>query len=130
MGRAADGSFFLEKREWSKRKDRLLIEYLPQYLPRVANALRRPVLIVDGFAGPGRFGDGEPGSPLIIAQLIAKASASNPPLRAPLSACFVEKIPALYAQLVQNLKPFSFAKSLQGKFIDSLPSIEQDAMGK
>lgn len=130
MARGAGAAFFLVKKEWSKRKDRLLVEYLPKYLPKVAHALRRPVLVVDGFAGPGKFGDGEPGSPLLIAQAMQKAAAAQPPLPAALSACFVEKDPSLCAQLRENTKPYGFVKVLEGKFIDNLPAIEQDAKGK
>ena len=72
MGHKADKSFFDEKRHWSKRKDKILECYLPPYLSKIATQ-GHPVLIVDAFAGPGRFGDGEPGSPLIICQSIRKS---------------------------------------------------------
>ena len=61
MGHKADKSFFDEKRHWSKRKDKILECYLTPYLSKIATQ-GHPVLIVDAFAGPGKFGDGEPGS--------------------------------------------------------------------
>src|ERR1700683_3193361 len=63
--------FFEAKRPWSKYKDFILGYYLDPYIPKVAT-LKKPILIVDCFAGCGRFGDGEPGSPLIIAPIIKK----------------------------------------------------------
>jgi three-Cys-motif partner protein len=64
-----DSSFFNAKRPWSRYKDFLLQSYLEPYIPKVAK-LRKPILIVDCFAGRGSFDDGEPGSPLIIAKAI------------------------------------------------------------
>ncbi len=64
--------FFRTKREWSKVKDRIVGSYITCYL-RTIQLRRRPILIVDAFAGPGRFGDGFEGSPLIICQAIEKA---------------------------------------------------------
>ena len=57
--------FFKEKREWSKVKDRIVRDYVTCYLKTITYR-RRPIIIVDAFAGPGRFEDGADGSPLII----------------------------------------------------------------
>lgn len=54
--------------EHSRRKHKILREYLRAYL-RVRCSLPRErfrIAIVDGFAGAGQYGDGAPGSPLII----------------------------------------------------------------
>ena len=53
--------FFLRKRSWSRYKDLILDYYLKPYLYKVAS-LRRPIALVDCFAGPGSFEDGEPGT--------------------------------------------------------------------
>lgn len=58
-------SFFEGKRPWSLIKDQVLRSYMPAYLAKIA-LLRRPILLIDAFAGPGNFGDNEAGSPLII----------------------------------------------------------------
>ena len=63
--------FFKAKRPWSKYKGFILRYYLETYIPKVAT-LKKPILIVDCFAGCGQFDDGEPGSPLIIASIINK----------------------------------------------------------
>jgi len=62
--------FFREKRSWSKVKDKIVGDYIDCYLRTVHN-LHRPVLIVDGFSGPGIFGDNTLGSPLITCKAVA-----------------------------------------------------------
>ncbi|MCB7130319.1 MAG: three-Cys-motif partner protein TcmP, partial [Candidatus Brocadiales bacterium] len=64
-------SFFRGKRPWSNIKDQVLGSYMPPYLSKVAK-LNKPILIVDAFAGPGKFEDSSPGSPLIICQAAEK----------------------------------------------------------
>ena len=63
--------FFKAKRPWSKYKDFILGYYVEPYIAKVAT-LKKPILIVDCFAGCGQFGDGQPGSPLIIASIVKK----------------------------------------------------------
>ncbi len=48
-------------------KHRLLVEYLNRWLPILAQGKRsgQKVVFVDGFAGPGRYAGGEPGSPIV-----------------------------------------------------------------
>lgn len=57
--------FFDEQKPWSRLKNRILGSYLPPYLAKVAKRSER-IVLVDAFAGPGRFLDGSAGSPLII----------------------------------------------------------------
>lgn len=59
--------FFRSKRSWSKIKDKVLSEYMPAYLGKVAR-LGREILLVDGRAGPGVFDDGSYGSPIIMCE--------------------------------------------------------------
>jgi three-Cys-motif partner protein len=66
-----DKGFFAGKRSWSRLKDRTLGDYLPPYLAKVAKRRRR-IVIVDAFAGAGKFDDGTAGSPLIICQAAEK----------------------------------------------------------
>lgn len=68
--------FFEGKRPWSVIKDEVLGSYLPAYLAKV-NKLGRPILIVDGFAGPGVFDDGSAGSPVIICSSAEKSAKGN-----------------------------------------------------
>lgn len=57
--------FFRTKRAWSNVKDKILKDYITCYL-RAIHGRGRPIMIIDAFSGPGRFGDGSEGSPLII----------------------------------------------------------------
>jgi three-Cys-motif partner protein len=61
--------FFAQKKDWSRTKDRVVGAYLVPYLEKVK--LRpAPILLIDPFAGPGKFAaDGAPGSPLQITQI-------------------------------------------------------------
>ncbi|MFC1634935.1 hypothetical protein ACFL5Z_08835, partial [Planctomycetota bacterium] len=119
MGHKADKSFFNEKRHWSKRKDRILECYLPPYLSKIATQ-RHPILIVDAFAGPGKFGDGEPGSPLIICRSIQESLSKG--LSVPVSALCIENDIELYSELSISIDPFTFAKAKHGKFGDYIHS--------
>jgi three-Cys-motif partner protein len=47
-------------------KHELLRRYLNAWLPIMGRSGNANVLVVDGFAGPGRYEGGEPGSPLVI----------------------------------------------------------------
>jgi len=90
--------FFKAKREWSKVKDKILNDYITCYLKTI-HGRRRPIIIVDAFSGPGRFGDGSEGSPLIICGAIDKA-----PKRGIGIACiFSDAHPAHRAALEVNM---------------------------
>ncbi len=57
--------FFKEKKSWSVFKDGILDFYLTPYLRKIVST-KKPVTIIDCFAGKGKFDDGDFGSPLII----------------------------------------------------------------
>ncbi|OWY71821.1 hypothetical protein B7486_09175 [cyanobacterium TDX16] len=122
MSHKADKSFFESKRPWSKRKDHILGYYLEPYLAKVAK-IGRPILIVDGFAGPGKFGDGELGSPLIIC---AKVQGQLSRFSKIDVLCF-EAEPELVGVLEENLSKFPFASCKQGTFLQNLFSVDEKA---
>src|ERR1022692_1624237 len=97
-----ESSFFDGKRPWSRIKDRVLGAYLPPYL-RKLQRLPQPIVVVDCFAGRGKFSDGTPGSPLIICQEIT----AHAPNRA--TAYFVNKRPAHHEALSRTIKGFTDA---------------------
>lgn len=68
--------FFKAKRKWSEVKDEILGKYIDCYLKTIQHR-RRPIIIVDAFSGPGRFGDGSIGSPLIMCKTIDKMNNSD-----------------------------------------------------
>ena len=93
--------FFGKKRDWSRYKDFILAYYLEPYIPKV-NTLKRPILVVDCFAGRGEFGDGQPGSPVIIASAIEKWRAKGVPIR----GLFIEADPDNHRHLSARLGRF------------------------
>jgi three-Cys-motif partner protein len=121
----ADASFFDAKRDWSLRKDQILADYLKLYLAKVSK-LRRPILVVDGFAGPGLYGDGGHGSPLIIAGRVAEKLAGG---LVPITALCIEYDPTLYGRLERALTPYPFAQTRRGTFLEHLPEVERLAKG-
>lgn len=62
-----DQSFFQRKRTWSRIKDAVIGNYLPPYLRKIQTR-PTPIELIDGCAGPGEYGDGTIGSPLIFAE--------------------------------------------------------------
>ncbi len=68
--------FFTEKRPWSKLKDRILGAYINPYLAKV-NTLGRRVVLIDAFAGPGKYADGTAGSPLILVEAAEARAPDN-----------------------------------------------------
>lgn len=115
--------FFHTKRPWSKYKDLILEYYLHPYIPKVAK-LGRTVLIVDCCAGPGAFGDGSKGSPLIIAEQIRQWQGKGNSV----SGLFIEGDPDHFASLESNLAPFGDATTaIHGMFGDQLHPIKERA---
>lgn len=90
-------AFFERKQAWSKYKDLILDYYLTPYLHKVA-CLGKPIAVIDCFAGAGRFGDGEEGSPLIIGRRLAELTARGHDAK----AVFIEKDADLFARLREN----------------------------
>lgn len=66
-----ENEFFKAKRPWSRIKDQVIGSYLVPYLNKVSK-LGQKIVIVDAFAGPGIFVDGDKGSPLIICDIAEK----------------------------------------------------------
>jgi three-Cys-motif partner protein len=113
------GDFFDKKRDWSRHKDFILGYYLDPYIPKV-NTLRRPILVVDCFAGRGEFRDGQPGSPIIIASAIEKWRAKGVPIH----GLFIEADPGNYRHLAALLGKYgNLAETWLGSFDEHLPEI-------
>lgn len=115
MTHKADSEFFERKRQWSTWKDEILGCYLTAYLAKIMT-LRKAVLLVDGFAGPGAFGDGEPGSPLIICDVVGQTLEKNLQSRQDVRVVCIEREPTLFERLARNLEPHSFATAHNGTF--------------
>ncbi|MBL7185263.1 MAG: three-Cys-motif partner protein TcmP [Phycisphaerae bacterium] len=112
-------SFFQQKRPWSKYKDLILDYYLVPYLQKV-KLLRRPIVVVDCFAGPGRFDDGLPGSPLIIAEKLRPLCEGG----ARVLGLYIEKKAQRYKQLVRNTEGSPIpVKTRHGEFRDHVDEV-------
>ena len=95
--------FYAEKKEWSIHKDNILKNYLTQYFPKVIQYSRGLVVVVDCFAGKGKFDDGSEGSPLIIARL-AKEYKERFCVN---NLCIFSDIKGIYCrELEENLKKY------------------------
>lgn len=96
--------FFKEKRSWSKVKDKIVSDYVSCYLNTV-HLLNRNIVLVDAFSGPGQFGDGTDGSPLIICKAINEISKRKG-RRVGASCVFSDTRPAHRVALKGNLAEF------------------------
>lgn len=76
-------SILWDREPHSAAKHRVLRSYLDGWIPVMAQAIRARkraggdarLLLVDGFAGPGRYATGEPGSPLIMIDALTSHAA-------------------------------------------------------
>lgn len=111
--------FFKEKKPWSKYKDLILDYYLEPYLYKVAT-LGKPIVIVDCFAGPGKFDDGELGSPLIISNRLKPLYDRGDDVL----AFYIESHPILYERLKENTCDLEIPTRLRsGNFQDYIDEI-------
>ena len=123
MSHKAGVDFFKSKRDWSLRKDLILSKYLRPYLTKIATQ-GRPVLIVDGFAGPGKFDDDKPGSPLIICEVVRGLRAQS--AKGSYKVWLVEQDPKLFDQLKANTNQFrDFMTAHNVTFGEVLTEIEK-----
>lgn len=106
--------FFDEKNPWSRYKDSILDYYLEPYLTKVAR-LAQPIVIVDCFAGAGKYQDGELGSPLIISKWASRLHQRG----VHVLGVFIEANAELFQRLQTNLSDSAFpVRILQGRFQD------------
>ena len=86
----------------TQAKHRILERYLKAWMPIVASFVKKPqrVLFVDGFAGPGQYERGEPGSPVVALRAAAQHSRTFP---VPIDFLFIEKDPERLAHLIRVL---------------------------
>lgn len=111
--------FFQNKKPWSPYKDMILAYYLTPYLSKVCS-LGKPVVVVDCFAGPGRFEDGSDGSPLIIAKAVRKIAEKGKAV----SAIFIEEKRKYFRRLQESVKDYQdVCRTVHGSFEDSAKEI-------
>jgi three-Cys-motif partner protein len=112
-------NFFGRKKQWSKYKDLILDYYLRPYLRKVAR-LSKPILLVDCFAGAGRFEQGgDEGSPLILARHAVECVDRGMSVR----VLLIEKARELFDRLTRNVEPREFIELRFGDFHEYLEEI-------
>lgn len=126
MSHKAGPEFFESKREWSVYKDTVLDYYLVPYLQKV-KTLQKPIRLYDLYAGPGRFDDGEPGSPIIILEHAAKISRAGFSIHVVL----VEQDSKLASRLRANTQDYgSLCTVIEGGCEDCFDRLVQEAQDK
>lgn len=116
--------FFKEKKDWSKYKDLILDYYLKPYLQKVKQ-IGKPILVVDCFAGPGKFDDGQLGSPLIIAEHLRLLHQKGYGV----TAFFIEVANPLYDRLTRNVSGLGIpVETRPGSFRDYVSEIAELAL--
>lgn len=113
--------FFRTKKGWSLIKDQIFDYYLAPYIAKILNT-RKPLTIVDCFAGKGKFDDGSIGSPLIIAKHIEKTLETRKQNKQILGI-FIEK--KYHHDLTNNIAGFKNCSVWAGTFEDNLSKILQ-----
>ncbi len=94
-------------------KHAILERYLQAWLPILAhqsatigrkyqNSQTREILYIDGFAGPGEYEGGEPGSPVIALRAALQHAHSFP---VPVRMLFIERREDRYKRLCQIVQP-------------------------
>lgn len=108
--------FFREKKGWSLLKDEIVDHYLKPYIAKILCA-NRPLLIIDFFAGKGRFDDGTKGSPLIVAEHIKNVLENENPKaykNKKVDGYFIEK--KYGDELEKNLKEYNKCHVSKGTY--------------
>jgi three-Cys-motif partner protein len=101
--------FFAHKKPAAVLKHAILRRYVVPFASKTGSTSRgHRVVIVDGYAGAGRYEDGEPGSPA----LLAEAAASPALVGRQVECYFVEPDPATFAQLCAVLDEQRAASNL------------------
>jgi len=102
-------------------KHLVLRSYLDAWLP-ILGMNRRRILFIDGFAGPGKYSEGEDGSPIIALNALCE-HRSKARIIAEVAFLFIEEnherathLKELVAQLMPNLPPKCSAHVIEGKF--------------
>jgi len=119
-----DKAFFSSKRLTSELKHSILKQYLIKYSIILGSKVST-IYYVDGFAGPGMYGRGEEGSPLLIAK-IAKDFNENPRRPFTLKCINVEAEPKFHKDLEKYTRPFQpnpIEVNLPGEFTKHLSEI-------
>lgn len=88
----------------TRAKHQILAAYLNAWFP-ILGSWRGRINFIDGFAGPGRYDNGEPGSPVVaVNTLLNHASFTSGRLSGEINFVFVEQRDDRYAELDATVK--------------------------
>ena len=104
--------FFEGKRPWSKIKDEVLEKYMTPYLAKV-NTRGQPILLIDGYAGPGVFEDDELGSPLIMCDKAEERAKGN------YHAIFINNKRKYHERLLKEIQQRGWSNSAEPRLGDT-----------
>jgi three-Cys-motif partner protein len=121
--------FHRVRKTWSQIKHSILRRYLSLLLGKLGRPGQH-VFYVDGFAGQGRYENGEDGSPLIAAKLAASPVQTS--RRDVLRCINVEENANTFTNLVETTRTYveqGIVTNLFGAFEDHLPAILKQIEG-
>ena len=95
----ASSDFFERRNPQAVLKHGVLTRYAQYFAGRAGRAAQGRVAFIDGYAGEGRYKDGNPGSPLLLASQASRAKM----LGRDVKLAFVEQEDARRAQLSRSL---------------------------
>jgi three-Cys-motif partner protein len=117
-------SFFDESREQSRIKSRIVAKYFwawAKVIVPIARGRDNRIAYMDLFAGPGRYSDGTPSTPVIVLQTAIKDSA----LREMLVTVFNDKTPEFTQSLQETIDAIPGIETLRHK-----PRVENEEVGQ
>lgn len=109
-------------------KHRILEAYLKAWMPILSRVAKpsQQILFIDGFAGPGIYAGGEPGSPVIALRTALRHTLDFP---APVNFLFIEKDPRRFNHLCDVLDGLKSDIAASPK-IKLLPPLQDDCSAK
>jgi three-Cys-motif partner protein len=119
-----DTSFFDESREQSQIKSRIIAKYFWAWAKVIISAAKGRedrIAYMDLFAGPGRYSDGTPSTPVFVLQKAIK----EPDLREMLVTVFNDKDPANARSLRETIDAIPGIETLKYK-----PQVENQEIGQ
>jgi three-Cys-motif partner protein len=116
--------FFIEPQGAALLKHEVLRTYVPVYVQKTGSLA--PVVLLDGYAGPGRYNDGSSGSPQLMVETARKLQERN------VHCIFVEENSRHYQHLQRLLDELrdDNLQALPGKIENYLSTIVREAEGK
>ena len=113
--------FFLDLKEWSKRKLNIIEKYIGGF-SNILGSRNNEIYYVDGFAGKGIYDKGEKGSPVLAAEISESLRIGGKPFT--LFCINVEKDPDNYSNLCLATKRFGkYVLNYEGSFDENIDKI-------